>query len=238
MTPTLGLARIEAYSGVPEAKADIVAQWLSLTPGWAGVCLRPSQGRPLVYLESHLDEAGYRAILRGEYDRRLLQVSNTLAWDPLAIVRWDHEMDGPQNEWRRWGGMDPELYTDVWRYVSQFLGPMFWCPTSVTERWSAYFPGDEYISHIGWDQYADKAPLRPLPQAWAKRVTACRELSGAPIVVGEFASLWGLIGRAGWLRSIEDVQGVSAACYFDVDHAESGKNWTMNGPMRRVWDAL
>jgi hypothetical protein len=170
MTPTLGLARIEAYSGVPEAKADIVAQWLSLTPGWAGVCLRPSQGRPLVYLESHLDEAGYRAILRGEYDRRLLQVRDTLLWARDPIVRWDHEMDGPQNEWRRWGGMDPELYIDVWRYVSTFLGPMFWCPTSVTERWSAYFPGDEYISHIGWDQYADKAPLRPLPLAWAKRV--------------------------------------------------------------------
>jgi hypothetical protein len=229
---TPGLATIEAYSGIPTATAPLVAQWLSLTDGWAGRFLRPSQGRPVVYLESHLDAAGYRDILAGKYDARLREIRDSLAWAPDAIIRWDHEMDGPPNEWRKWGLMNPQTYKAGWRHVTAILGPMFWCPTSVTSRWGPYFPGGP-LSHVGFDYYDRSLPLKPYPQALAKRIEECQRLApGVPVLLGEFGTAAELDGRLAHLRTLDETPGLWGAVYFDV--TTHGDDWRLTHAMRRV----
>ena len=230
-----GLATIEAYFGTPTAQADLVAQWISLTPGWAGKHYRLSRGRPLIYLESHLDETGYQDILDDGYDLELRHLRAELPDD--AIIRWDHEMDGPRNEWRTWGQMDPSLYVRVFRYVAGILGPLHWCPTSVASRWEPFWPGDDVVSHVGWDQY-DNGPRTPLPKAYAPRIRRMRKLTQKPILLGEIGSraLPDVCGRPEWLGTLADVEDVWGTCYFDVKHEDD--DWRMSDEMTAVWDGL
>ncbi len=228
-----GIAQLDGYHGIPQGDADLVAQWISLTPGYAGMCHRPSKGRPVIYLESHLDASGYRDLLRGRYDDRLKAIRDCLAFSPKAIKRWDHEMDGaPMSTFREWGQMEPELYKAGSRHVAGILGPLFWCPTAVIDRWDAYYPGDEFVDFVGWDQYARQT--RPIKEAWAPRIRALDRLApGKRKLVGEFGSDARLTERAEWLATIDDVQDVWGAIYFDVK--TGGDDWTMDQGMRDFW---
>jgi len=236
----MGLATIEAYSGAPVAQADLVAQWISLTPGWAGMSYRFSWGRPVIYLESHLGPAGYQDLIEERYDRALGDIKADLPVD--AIVRWDHEMDGPANEWRTWGGMEPRRYKRGWRHVAEIMGPMFWCPTSVKSRWDPYFPGAEYVSHVGFDYY-DHGKRIPLTEGLKTRLAALRRLApDKPQLLGELgsAAIKDVCGRTEWLASLAG-NGLWGAVYFDVDmsvHPQPGPDWRMNDEMRDVFQVL
>lgn len=228
-----------------------VVQWVSLT-GRTGVPQLPRPVPPgvklVVYLESHLDEQGYRDLLAGKYDAELARLSAALPAD--AIVRWDHEMTSPPNAWRTWGQMDRTLYVKVWRYVWAKLGrQMFWCPSGHKVD-DAYFPGHPWVQFVGFTSYElgirnqkwgtpQYGQRFTASQLWRKPLAAVRALApGVPIVVGETGSLDDDTGdRLPWVRSVKRVKGVDIVIGFDVDMTkDEGRDWTFSGAMVAEWE--
>lgn len=234
----LGLARIDAYHGAPSADAPLVAQWLSLTDGWAGRFLRRSKGRSLVYFEPHGGPDLFRAILHGDWDWRLREIRDSCDWAPDRIIRGPHEFDGPViPSWRLWSDMDPGLFKDGWRHMAGFLGPMFWCGTSVWKRWAPYFPGADVVSHVGFTHYQRKEPLKPYPEALARPIAEAQRLApGVPVLIGELGTAAGLPRRAASLRTLADVEGLGGWCYFDV--ATGADDWRFTPTMDRVFAGM
>lgn len=249
----LGVATRQGIRGVPETPyrglaPDILTQWISLLPGgYSPTTYRPVDPRPtpLIYLESHLDAAGYERLLAGEYDAQLASLRKSLPTN--AIVRWDHEMTSPANDWRTWGAMDPALYAQGFRHVAIKLGKTLWCPMAGPDqlsRWADYYPGDTYVDFVGFDFY-DLALRRPLPQSLAKYLDRLREIApGKPILIGELGSNRSrpvgrpsVKGRAKWLRSLADVD-IWGAVYFDIDRPTEGHDWRMGPAMLRTFERL
>lgn len=229
----LGIATREAIGGAPVVRGDLVAQWVSLVPSYSPLAYRKTGGRPLIYLESHLDERGYNAIRNGIFDDRLRELRQSIPGN--AIIRWDHEMTGPPNEWRTWGRMNPGLYIDTWRYVSGFLGPMHWCPSVGPEnfaRYRDYWPGDEFVSFAGFDAY-DSGDRTPIPDMFKRPTKTIRDFTNKRILVGEFGSarLVGVGGRLRWLRTLRNVEDIWGAVYFNLDMSPKGPNWVMTPAM-------
>lgn len=222
-----------------------VVQWVSLIGRWAVPPFHrhvPEGARLIVYLESGLDEAGYRDLLAGKHDAALDHLRLTLPAD--AIVRFDHEMDAPPNGWRTWGQMPPHLYVRVFWYVSKRLGcRLFWCPSGhhVAEM-AAYFPGS-VVSHVGFTRYdlghrGQDGQRIVAARQWRAPLRELRRLApDVPILIGETGTLEDDTGgRLRWLRSVKRVRGLWGVIYFDLDMTlAEGRDWTMTGAMRREW---
>lgn len=240
----LGRATIEGVLGEPTVKEPVVPQWVPFDKdlwGPASDFIRPSwaHGLPLINIQSGLGPEGYTRMLAGEFDDRFAELKRDLRHYPTAMVRWDWEFDGNPLDWRPWSGMDPALYIEGFRYASLgFDRPLFWCGTSVFERWHPYFPGRRWVSHIGWDQYS-RLTTRPLNVTWPKRIREAQRIAGKgiPVVVGEFGSLVSLPerDRIKQLRTILKVDDLYAAAYFDINMAGDGDDWRMTPEMLTEW---
>jgi hypothetical protein len=194
---------------------------------------------------------GYEAILAGERDEALERWGQAAATDGhRLLLRWDHEMNGRMP----WSRRDPETYKAAWRHVSHRIRAvagagnveLYFCPTLRVngpglDLIEAYYPGDEWTQVVGFDGYSRTEGWLPIAEQWAPLIDRLGRMSARPIVVGEFGRRVDLPQRAAWLRSLEDVRGVAAAIYFDINLTQferPGHHWRMNTAMRRIYSEL
>jgi hypothetical protein len=201
--------------------------------------------------EPRWETHGYEAILRGDRDEALEEWGLAAArYGHPLIFRWDQEMNGKFP----WSDRPAREYVAVFRHVSERIRRVagagnvefHFCPGLRRERpgmdiIESYYPGDEWCQHVGFDGYSRTAEWMPLAEQWGPLMDRLRSISRRPIVVGEFGRRIDLDDRDGWLRSLRDVQGVSAVFYFDMNltHFEApAHHWLMDRPMREVYANL
>jgi beta-mannanase len=114
------------------------------------------------------DEAGieYDSLLKGDYDEYLNEFAKAMKIPDKAVyLRFAHEMNG---NWYPWSGskIGAQKYIDLYRYVKDFfdkkgVGNIKWIfsinsedvPSTKSNYFMNYYPGDEYVDCIGLDGY-------------------------------------------------------------------------------------
>lgn len=124
-----------------------------------------------VYISENYHPGALRALLAGDYDGQLRQLSAFLSRvDGTAYLRIGYEFDGAWNH----GLDDPALFIEVWRYIVDFLraagvgnAEFVWqAGTSVIDELldaqredvRDWYPGDAYVDWLAlsWFQHPDQ----------------------------------------------------------------------------------
>lgn len=177
------------------------------------------------------------AVLSGEYDEELLDAFESMPTEEPIFWSYIHE---PEAEVEA-GAFTLAEYRRAWRHIVDLAGSL--CrgnlfPTLILTGWTAdpdsvrdwrdYYPGNGYISVLGWDPYnsATHTPRRYQSPAsiFGPVVGASRDAgkpwgvaeTGSELVAGDEGS-----GRAAWLRRVgqylSDHQAAFVA-YFQSTH--------------------
>lgn len=251
-----GVALIEGYNGKGLIEAvdawtkdagqtpDIVPIWARMEierpfPSGELLALRARGIEGCVYMESH--GTTYTDILLGAWDDRFKRWAGAAAlYGHPIVVRWDHEMNGT---FMPWGGTSPELYKEVFRYVSELLKSiapnirMWYCPIrrgkSRQEEIEAYYPGSA-CAVVGFDIYDSKRYSRPIHKKARGTVETLRRIApGKPLWIGEFGKAPKTGSRRRWLRGLDKLDA-NAVLYFDMNLGP-GHIWALTPRLRRFY---
>lgn len=107
-----------------------------------------------------------------DYDKLLVDKNGQ--WIPIIFRPW-HEMDG---DWFWWGSghCTPEQYKQLYQYTVTYLKDSLgvhnmlfaWSPDRKFDSEEAYmkfYPGDNYVDIVGFDEYEDLKPQYPIQTA-------------------------------------------------------------------------
>ncbi len=201
--------------------------------------------------ERRWDTHGYEAILRGDRDRALEKWGEAAAaYGHRLILRWDQEANGSFP----WSLRPPAEYIAVFRRVSDRIRrvagarnvELHFCPSlregkDGLDTIESYYPGDDWVQHVGFDGYSRTERWIPLAEQWGPLLDRYARMTRRPVLVGEFGRRIDLDQRDQWLATLADVRGVEAAIYFDMDlpfFESPAHHWLMGEPMRDVYASL
>jgi hypothetical protein len=156
------------------------------------------------------------AIISGADDAYITRWANEVrAFGHPIWLRFAHEMNG---DWYPWAesvnGNAPGQYVAAWRHVHDLFAhagatnvAWIWTPNVVypgTTALAELYPGDAYVNWVGVDGY-NWGSTRP--QGWqspeavfGETLSALRQLSSRPIVIGETASAEAGGSKAAWIN--------------------------------------
>lgn len=195
---------------------------------------------PMIYAHSQshrrFTDYDYGSYIRGEHNAELDAFAQDAAdYGGRLIFRWDQEFSA---KWFPWGQRPPRQFKRAWRKVMERMPdnikPYYcgWGPQANALK--EYYPGDEWVDFVGFDQYSVGKNWKPLNEAWRPAKRALRSVTDKPIIVGEFGRNRGAGERGQWIRTLDNVTGVWAALYFDMDLTQYGdRDVSMTRWMRR-----
>jgi hypothetical protein len=184
--------------------------------------------------------APYAGIVDGSSDRIIARVAKKLAgMKRPVLLRWGWEMNG---DWFAWGGAgngrDTAGYVKAWKRLHRIFGEhgadnvaWVWSPNWTSgpdeswNRFSRYYPGDEYVDWVGvsgYDFFAEtpKTLFTPVLKAYGSR---------KPIILSETAAVSGVgVSKAAWIGKlaswVEQTPEVGAVVWFDTDTQDDSEH--------------
>ena len=158
----------------------------------------------------------YEDILAGRYDCQL-RVLGAKADGCVARVDQEPMSKGLAPDWYR-----HPRYVPTFGRVSGLLRDegdvrVAYCTTAVVEAMAEFYPGDDACQVVGFDLFSRKEDDPLPPVACRPRVRELDRIApGKPRWVFETGRLIGRRGRAPWLGSWQEVEGIEAVMFFDM----------------------
>ncbi len=223
------IGRYQSWTEDNEAKVDTVflnrvrrvgvIPYITWEP-WAG---EPDSGDPSVQPKYQLSN-----IIRGDFDDYIRTYAKDLKnFKYPVFVRFAHEMNG---NWYPWGSQvnsnTPDDYVATWRHVHDIFEEegvnnvvWVWAPNepfsgkfgTQSDKYSLYYPGDEYVDWVGfsaynWGKYHDFSINRSFKEIVSKAYPLLLPFN-KPILLAETNSSTIGVNKSDWIKQMkEDLQ--------------------------------
>jgi mannan endo-1,4-beta-mannosidase len=184
------------------------------------------------------------SIASGKYDGYLSSYAVAVkAYHGPIVIGFGHEMNG---SWSSWGytHTSPKTFVAAWQHIVKVFRALG--ATNVTWMWTvniindtqqgkipsptAWWPGSAYVNWVGIDGYYLKSNWQFAP-LFGPTIAAVRELTSAPILIGET----GVVPQAGQAAKVADAfagvkaYGLLGLVYFDSTDKQKGQPFGLQG---------
>lgn len=189
----------------------------------------------------------YEIVYTTQHDAYITAFAEALAgWGNETYIRLNHEMNA---NWYGWAG-DASCYKDHWQKIVQLFRDAgadnvkwFWCTNGgdVPNTWNkqeSYYPGDDYVDVVGFDQYNAYTGWHPFGELIATPYARMRAIAPSKKVwIGETgcpepsAAIGGSTGhtRSEWYTDMFNTEGYDEIEYIIMFDTQGGYNWRIDG---------
>lgn len=190
---------------------------------------------------------GYDAIINGSKDNYINQFATAASNynDPIILVPFD-EMNLNEEDWGYGRNNNTaEKFQQAWRHIHDIFAPVsnvkfgiaynnVSIPNVSGNRFSDYYPGDDYIDYVGVDGFNFGGPWQNFSQVFDSAIDALQAFN-KPIYIFSTASTAGS-QKAQWISDglgsrIHDYQNIAGWIWFNQN---GERNWLVNSDQQSL----